>query len=94
MLITSRRTFVKQASLFLAGAGVGMGAGEVVITDTAYGKIRGSLAGDIKVFKGVPYGADTSGANRFMPRKSLPGGPPSGMPWIMVRRHRLGICGF
>ncbi len=69
MLITSRRTFVKQASLLLAGAGVGMGAGESVITETTSGRIRGSIAGDIKVFKGVPYGADTSGANRFMPPK-------------------------
>lgn len=78
MLITSRRMFVKQASLFLAGAGVGMGADEAVITETTYGKIRGSIAGDIKVFKGVPYGADTSGANRFMP-------PQKPAKWSAVR---------
>lgn len=37
------------------------------VADTEYGKIKGYIRNDIFTFKGVPYGADTSGANRFMP---------------------------
>jgi len=40
---------------------------EFVIADTTFGKIRGMQNRGIKVFKGVPYGASTTGANRFMP---------------------------
>jgi para-nitrobenzyl esterase len=35
--------------------------------DTAFGRVRGMVNSGIKVFKGIPYGADTSGKNRFMP---------------------------
>jgi para-nitrobenzyl esterase len=37
-----------------------------VIAETTYGKIRGVDNNGIKVFKGIPYGASTAGANRFM----------------------------
>src|ERR1700745_2492005 len=40
------------------------------IVETAFGKLRGSAQGGIFAFKGVPYGAPTSGANRFMPARS------------------------
>ncbi len=39
------------------------------VGDTAYGKILGVDRSGIKVFSGVPYGADTSGANRWLPPK-------------------------
>ncbi len=44
------------------------------IAKTQYGKVRGYLAGDVFHFKGVPYGEDTSGQNRWLPAK-----PPK--PW-------------
>jgi para-nitrobenzyl esterase len=38
-----------------------------VETDTVYGRVQGIQSTGIKQFKGVPYGAPTSGRNRFMP---------------------------
>ena len=73
----SRRTFLKQNSLFAAGARVALSAPFVItparsataspVADTTYGKLRGRTDQGIHVFRGVPYGADTSGKNRFMP---------------------------
>lgn len=40
---------------------------DVAIAQTAYGKIQGYLLNKVYTFLGVPYGADTSGKNRFMP---------------------------
>lgn len=37
--------------------------------DTAAGVVRGMATTGIKIFRGIPYGADTSGRNRFMPPK-------------------------
>ena len=37
------------------------------VVETAYGRIRGYVRNGIYTFKAIPYGADTSGANRFMP---------------------------
>ncbi|HEX3864132.1 MAG TPA: carboxylesterase/lipase family protein [Stellaceae bacterium] len=37
------------------------------VVDTDSGKIRGATTDGIAGFKGVPYGASTAGANRFMP---------------------------
>ena len=38
-----------------------------VIADTGAGRVRGVEVDGIKVFKGIPYGANTTGKNRFMP---------------------------
>jgi para-nitrobenzyl esterase len=48
------------------------------IADTACGKVSGLRAGGVAIFKGIPYGASTAGANRFMP-------PTKPEPWTGVR---------
>lgn len=53
-------------------------APQAPIAQTAAGKVRGAINDGIHVFKGVPYGASTAGANRFMPPR-----PPE--PWTDVR---------
>jgi para-nitrobenzyl esterase len=44
------------------------------VAKTQYGKVRGFLDGGVYTFKGVPYGQDTGGENRWLPAK-----PP--VPW-------------
>ncbi|HLN74417.1 MAG: carboxylesterase/lipase family protein [Methylococcaceae bacterium] len=46
----------------------------IAIADTQYGKVKGFILRGIFNFRGIPYGADTSGKNRFMPPQ-----PPK--PW-------------
>ena len=42
------------------------------IVETTYGKLKGLVDRDVKVFRGIRYGADTSGLNRFLPPKAPP----------------------
>lgn len=46
----------------------------IAVANTAAGKVRGYVLRGIHHFLGIPYGADTSGANRFMP-------PHKPKPW-------------
>src|SRR3954451_9590625 len=39
----------------------------IAVVQTQYGKVRGYVLRGINHFLGMPYGADTSGPNRFMP---------------------------
>jgi para-nitrobenzyl esterase len=49
----------------------------IAVADTNSGKVRGYILRGVHYFLGIPYGADTSGANRFMP-------PQKPKPWTDV----------
>lgn len=46
--------------------------------ETQFGRIRGYIRKGIHTFKGIPYAADTSGANRFLPAQKP-------KPWSGIR---------
>ncbi len=84
----SRRHFLRNSSIFSAFSGAGLllpaavfadNEGKSVVADTTFGKIEGVTNSGVNVFKGIPYGADTGGANRFKPAQD-----PT--PWTGVRQ--------
>lgn len=82
----NRRRFIQSSSLGSAAGITGLllpistaiAQQSTVDAQTGFGRVRGIRAGEVKVFKGIPYGADTSGANRFMP-------PKDPIPWREYR---------
>src|SRR4051812_35184673 len=79
-----RRTFVRNASLLIAGAyaapwlDLTLADADSVVATTSAGKVRGMVLEGVNVFKGIPYGATTAGTNRFMP-------PVKPTPWTNTR---------
>jgi len=77
-----RRTFI--TSTTIAGAGLVLprltfaAATPGATVQTKSGALRGFVDNGVQVFKGIPYGASTAGANRFMPPRTL-------QPWTGVR---------
>jgi len=75
-----RRRLLGAAPLFFI-PGVGRAATveqAFPIVETAHGRVQGYVAGGINTFKGLHYGGDTGGRNRFMP-------PTPVRPWSGVR---------
>jgi para-nitrobenzyl esterase len=83
----NRRAFLtlsgaSTGAAFLAGlrrlAAQGAADAPGPIVTTASGRLRGVSDGAVHIFRGVPYGASTAGANRFQPPRAVP-------PWTGVR---------
>jgi para-nitrobenzyl esterase len=87
---SDRRTFLKQLSAFaaatpfvaapsaLAALETGRWSRAATIAETTSGSVRGMVLDGINVFRGIPYGGNTTGRNRFMP-------PTKVEPWAGVR---------
>lgn len=82
----SRREFLKCGALVTVGAATAIatssevfaaGAGNPIVR-TAEGRLRGASAAGLNIFKGVRYGEDTGGTNRFKP-------PTPVRPWRGIR---------
>src|SRR5436190_17817795 len=77
----TRRRFTSNVSLLLAGglvappihySGVRAQAPKLdPIVETTTGKIRGAFQNGVYSFKGIPYGDNTTGPNRWMPPVKL-----------------------
>jgi para-nitrobenzyl esterase len=83
--VTTRRNFLLSSSLVVAVAPLARWfdlsatlQGVDVIAETASGRVRGVATDGVNVFKGIPYGGSTAGANRFL-------APPAPAPWTGVR---------
>ncbi len=83
-----RRSFLLQstaATSFLMGGGLTIlgqdakSASASPIVETSAGKIQGLFQNKVHTFKGIPYGASTAGAGRFMP-------PVKPQPWKDVKK--------
>jgi para-nitrobenzyl esterase len=83
----TRRSFIKRSSILGASclssawfpwkAFAASGPERFPVIETSYGRVRGMNVAGIRTFRGIRYGADTAGANRFMP-------PVKPSPWSEV----------
>jgi para-nitrobenzyl esterase len=108
----NRREFIWRASALALSSGALSKYAKAedlkyVNAETVFGRIRGIDSRGIKIFKGIPYGANTGGTNRFMPPvdpsswtglrdtleygHSAPQGDPS--PPKYIATHHLPIPG-
>jgi hypothetical protein len=100
MLRLDRRRFLVQsglagAALLLPRRHAWAAEPSQPVADTTSGKIRGIRVDGINAFKGIPYGASTAGANRFMPPQQPPswGGVRAAVDWAGIRRKPLPVTG-
>ena len=88
-MLVGRRTLIQTAGALALGQSLPaapapaegnsvIASSSVAVTETASGTVRGFVHRGIYVFRGIPYGAPTSGERRFMP-------PARRAPWKNIR---------
>lgn len=77
-IFKSSRASSPQSSVVSSGRGKVIASDTATTVETSSGRVRGYERNGVYVFKGLPYGASTSGGLRFMP-------PERPEPWTGIR---------